>query len=72
VSSNDVEYCDTIKQLKTCKHLKAPSFDEDVDEDDDDEETTEEAKEGFSGGEIDTELVEFPQPRWSKRMAASE
>jgi len=53
--------------------LKAPSFDEDVDEDDDEEEeTAEEANEGLLGGKIDTELVEFPQPRWSKRMAASE
>ncbi|KAL3945600.1 MAG: hypothetical protein SGBAC_000340 [Bacillariaceae sp.] len=44
------------------------SFDEDRKE----EEMAEEETKDFSGGEIATELVEFPQPKWSKRMAASE
>lgn len=62
-----LKYCDTLTQeLQTLEQTQ--SFDEDQKE----EEMAEEETEDFSGREIASELVEFPQPRWSKRMAASE
>lgn len=54
------------QELQTLEQTQ--SFDEDQKE----EAMAEEETKDFSGGEIATELVEFPQPRWSKRMAASE
>ncbi|CAJ1904664.1 unnamed protein product [Cylindrotheca closterium] len=54
-----------------CYNL-TPSFDEYDEGEEKEGETLEEAKEEILGREIATEFVEFPQPRWSKDMIASE
>ena len=51
---------------------QTPSFDDDDKEGDDNEEAMEKPKEALMNPAFATELVQFPQPRWSDSMATAE